>query len=176
MIVILNLLALSVLASSGIAGLTMLRVRLREVRQDVSPICARCNAPADELTDFVCPACGHDVREMGLAAPADRSPVPVYWRAVALTVALAIAAVVVYGWLAAVVPPVNRFVLELDMSPVVVGTPTPVERFEVSAVGSKRGDVITGTIDVDIQVPIGLPLTLRLMRRPARRRRASSQA
>lgn len=162
MTAILNSIALLTLIACGVGGLVLLRARLREARHDLGPICARCNAPADELIDFTCPACRHDVRELGLAVPQDRSPVSIFWRAIALTVATAFAAFVIYTWLAATWPPVRRFAWELEMTPAFAGRSSQVERFDVSATGRERGDVITGTIDVDMRLPKGVPLSLQI--------------
>src|SRR5438045_6339254 len=93
---ILNVIALLVLVAAVVIGLNILRDRLGRVRENVHPVCANCNTPAEALVSFTCPGCGQDVRERGLVVPQANSPLALFWRAVALSLMVTIAAAVAY--------------------------------------------------------------------------------
>src|SRR6266480_3946775 len=82
----LDLLALAVLCVVGVAGGVLLRRRLGAANE-TTPYCGACGTVADALESFTCPACGKDVRELGLLV-GRRDPVRRFWRVVGYTIAL----------------------------------------------------------------------------------------
>ena len=89
-----NLAALVTLAGAALAGLLLFRRYAADGRPH-GLVCLRCGAPADALTSFSCPGCGHDVREAGIGAAGRRSPLEPFWHAVLFTTAYLIAALII---------------------------------------------------------------------------------
>jgi hypothetical protein len=58
--------------------------------------CVRCGTPAAAMApdSFVCPGCGHDVREAGLAPARGKSPTKPLWTVILYTLAVLIAALI----------------------------------------------------------------------------------
>jgi hypothetical protein len=95
---VLNLVALACVAGAIIASIILFRRHARRLNVGAAGgadnVCLRCGTPAASLTSFVCPGCGHDVREAGVGPRRRRSPIALFWGVVSYTCAfLAIAAI-----------------------------------------------------------------------------------
>ena len=113
---ILDTIALLVLAATAVAGLIILRDRLNRARLNMAPVCANCVTPAAALVDFTCPGCGMDVRERGLSIPSERSPLAIFWRGVTLTIVVVLVGVIASLLLPVVAPPVTKSTLAATIS------------------------------------------------------------
>jgi hypothetical protein len=82
---VLNLIALAVLAAAPVAAVLLMRRYLPATRASRDPVCLRCGQPAAALTSFTCPGCGHDVREAGLGRVRGRTPLGTFWLLVVFT-------------------------------------------------------------------------------------------
>jgi hypothetical protein len=161
----LNLVALVVMIACGVAGVAMLRARVRAAARDVGPVCGRCGWPARHLTDFVCPQCNHDVREMGLAVPPRRSPLGLFWRAVVAAVVATIGGAAGYVVLGAVLPPERTFSMTLGLMPAgrggpVTGPAAKIDRIDLSFAGRAWWRRVRGDIAVDVLLADGNGMSL----------------
>lgn len=90
---VLEILSLGCLASAVAATLWAVRRSVARLPREETR-CAGCLTPAHELTNFVCPGCGQDVREQGLERPAPSPAGPVMrWMLAALMYAAVVAMV-----------------------------------------------------------------------------------
>lgn len=89
---ILNLLAILFFLAAMIAAIVLLWRRLpgASATAEGEVVCLACGAPAQQFAadSFVCPSCGHDARQMGLAAKLPRVTADPFWRFIAFTVLL----------------------------------------------------------------------------------------
>ena len=90
----LSLAPLVVSAASLVIAAVLLCRRLPRPGEVLGVSCVRCGMPAAALAhdSFVCPGCGRDVREAGLAPARGRSPTRPFWTVTAYTVAVLVVA------------------------------------------------------------------------------------
>src|SRR3954468_18874781 len=91
---VLNLVALTVLALAPMAAIVLLRRSMPRIGTSRDLICLRCAQPAAALTSFTCPGCGHDVREAGLGRARGPTPLGTFWLVVVFSFAFALAVAV----------------------------------------------------------------------------------
>lgn len=101
---ILNLVAILVLLGAVTVVIVLLwGLRGAHASAAGEPVCLACGAPASQLAadSFICPSCGRDVRQNGLAAKPPGVLAQPFWRFVVFTAIVCVVSLFTTGWLQA---------------------------------------------------------------------------
>ena len=148
---VLNLVALGCMGGAIVAALILFRRHARGMNlagAGGSPnVCLRCGTPAEALTAFTCPGCGHDVREKGLGPRRQRSAVARFWFVVSFTCAYLAVVMIASNVLSDRLPRVQTVSRNTSMtvsSPQIRGVELALE-----ATGPENG-TLTGTLSGEL--------------------------
>jgi hypothetical protein len=161
---ILNLLAIFVFFAVVVAGAMLIWQRLPRGAMGAvgEPLCLACGTRARELLadSFLCPACGRDVRDLGLAAGKRRAFAEPFWRLIAFTIVLCIVALVTTSVVLGTASPVFHVSSESIHS----GDGKTFQRMDLALSGKQSGaqGPLEGELDADLLSVGGNLVTLEI--------------